>query len=249
MKWIYINTGDNTGLYNMEFDMNLVKDVVPGNIYFRLYRWSPYCVSLGANQNIGEIDEFKVKEDGIDLVKRPTGGRAILHSEELTYSIIMSLENDSSPKNIYRQINLALINGLKIYDFSLTELEIEGVSPDLLSMYKDNLGSACFAVPAKNEIKYSGKKLVGSAQRKVGRVLLQHGSIMCGNYHLNLADYLNLSTNERKKIKEDLKSKTIELETILNNKTDYHYLSESIVKGFEEFFAVRMQREELILSN
>lgn len=127
MKWIYINTGDNTGLYNMEFDMNLVKDAVPGIIYFRLYRWSPYCVSLGANQDVGEIDEFKVKKDGIDLVKRPTGGRAILHSEELTYSIIMLLENDSSPRNIYRQINLALINGLKIYNFSLTGLEIEGV--------------------------------------------------------------------------------------------------------------------------
>lgn len=248
MIWKYINTGSNTGSYNMEFDMNLVRDASFDEIIFRLYRWNPYCISLGANQNFSGIDLEKANANGIDIVKRPTGGRAILHSEELTYSVVLPLGNNSSPRHIYQQINFALIEGLKIHDSNLTQLEIEGVQPDLPAFYKENLSTACFGVPAKNEIKYSGKKLVGSAQRKIGSVLLQHGSIMCGNYHVNLADYLNLPLNDRIKINEDLKSKTTELETILNIQTDYDKLSESLVAGFEKFFAVKMLREELILN-
>jgi lipoate-protein ligase A len=249
MNWRYINTGDSTGSFNMEFDMNLVKNINQGSIIFRLYRWSPYCISLGANQDFNDINYVKMMEDGIDLVKRPTGGRAILHSEEVTYSVVMSLDNTMSPRNIYHQINLALIEGLKIYDSGLTQLEIEGIQTDLLSFYKENLSAACFGVPSRNEIKYAGRKLVGSAQRKIGSTLLQHGSVMCGNYHVNLADYLNLSEYERMKVKEELESKTTDLETILNKKTDYEKLSESLVRGFEKFFAVKMLREELILNN
>ncbi len=248
MNWRYINTGENTGSFNMEYDLDLVRDASPDNIIFRLYRWNPYCISLGANQNESEIDEIKCKREGIDLVTRPTGGRAILHSEELTYSVTTVLNSDSSPRNIYRLINFALLEGLKIYDSRLIGLEIEGEQPDLQSFYKQNLSAACFGVPAKNEIKYYGKKLVGSAQRKIGNTLLQHGSIMCGNYHLNLAEYLNLPLNERKQIKEVLKNKTTELESILQNKTDFEKLSESLVKGFEKYFMVNMLREELIFN-
>ena len=248
MNWKYLHTGENTGSYNMEFDLKLVDEIVPGDIYFRLYRWKPFCISLGANQDSKEINAAKIKEDGIDLVKRPTGGRAILHSEELTYSVTMVLEQEISPRNMYRQINFALIEGLKIYAPFLMNLEVEGVNPDLLSFYKENLSAACFGVPAKNEIKYSGKKLVGSAQRKIGNVLLQHGSIMCGNYHVNLADYLNLDEIERSGVKKILQNQTTELETILNNETDYEKLSESLIEGFEKFFVVKMLREELILN-
>jgi lipoate-protein ligase A len=140
-----------------------------------------------------------------------------------------------------------LIEGLKIYDPGVTGLELEGVQPDLLSYYKENKSAICFSVPAKSEIKYTGKKIVGSAQRKIGGTLLQHGSIMCGNFHVNLADYLNLDKDEIQGIKCDLKNKTTELETILKKKTDYSVLAESIIDGFERFFAVNMVREELIL--
>jgi lipoate-protein ligase A len=245
--WQYINTGENSGSFNMEFDLNLVKEADPDNVILRLYRWNPYCISLGANQSISEINEKKAAADSIEIVKRPTGGRAILHSEELTYSVVMPLTGEYSPREIYQKINLALIQGLKIYDPGLTELELEIVQPDLFSLYKENLSIACFTVPAKSEIKYSGKKLIGSAQRKIGNTLLQHGSIMCGNFHVNLADYLNLGEDEINTIKKDLDNKTTELEAILNYETDYTFLTESIVAGFEKYFAVQMLREELTL--
>lgn len=247
MIWQYINTGQNTGSFNMDFDLNLVKDADPDTVILRLYRWNPYCISLGANQNLDEINESKAAADGIEIVKRPTGGRAILHSEELTYSCVMPLTGEYSPREIYRNINLAIIRGLIIYDPGLNGLELEGVQPDLISFYKDNMSTACFAVPAKSEIKYSGKKLVGSAQRKIGNTLLQHGSIMCGNFHVNLADYLNVTDNEINKIKNDLITKTTGLESILHYDTDYTFLAESIVAGFEKYFSVQMLREELTL--
>jgi lipoate-protein ligase A len=247
MTWKYINTGENTGSYNMEFDLNMVKESRPDNIVLRLYRWNPYCISLGANQGISEINEKKAEAEGLDIVKRPTGGRAILHSEELTYSVVMPLSGNISPKLIYQQINFALIEGLQNYDSALNGLELEEIQPDLVSFYKKSMSAACFGVPAKSEIKYAGRKIAGSAQRKIGNILLQHGSIMCGNYHLNLADYLNFDRDEVNSIKEDLKNKTIELETILNYKTNYDELAESIVTGFENYFAIQMLREELIL--
>jgi lipoate-protein ligase A len=231
----------------MDFDLALVKEAELDKAVLRLYRWKPYCISLGANQNTDEINSAKAEADGIDVVKRPTGGRAILHSEELTYSVVMPLTGNISPRQIYEQINFALIEGLKIYDPGVTGLELEGVQPDLLSYYKENKSAICFSVPAKSEIKYTGKKIVGSAQRKIGGTLLQHGSIMCGNFHVNLADYLNLDKDEIQGIKCDLKNKTTELETILKKKTDYSVLAESIIDGFERFFAVNMVREELIL--
>lgn len=245
--WQYINTGENPGSFNMDFDLDLVKEAEPDKAVLRLYRWKPYCISLGANQSIDKINSARAEADGIDVVTRPTGGRAILHSEELTYSVVMPLTGNITPRQIYEQINLALIEGLKFYDQGITDLELEGVQPDLLSFYKENKSAVCFGVPAKSEIKYSGKKIVGSAQRKIGSTLLQHGSIMCGNFHVNLADYLNLDEDEIQGIKYDLKNKTTELETILKKKTDYSVLAESIVKGFENFFAVNMVREELII--
>lgn len=247
MIWQYVNTGENTGSFNMDFDMNLVNGAGSDTVILRLYRWEPYCISLGANQSVSEINVVKAEADGIDIVKRPTGGRAILHSEELTYSVIMPLTGELSPRQIYEQINFALIDGLKIYNPGLTELELEGVQPDMLSFYKRNLSAACFGVPAKSEIKYSGRKLVGSAQRKIGNVLLQHGSIMCGSFHVNLADYLYLDKDEISLIKDNLKNKTTELESILQQKTEYPLLEKSIVAGFEEFFGVNMLREELII--
>jgi lipoate-protein ligase A len=247
MIWRYINTGENTGSFNMEFDMNLAMEAEPDRTVLRLYRWKPYCISLGANQSLSEINFAKAAADGIDIVKRPTGGRAILHSEELTYSVITPLKAGIFPRQVYQEINKALMEGLRTYDQGLTDLQLEGIQPDLPSFYKRDLSAACFGVPAKNEIKYLGRKIVGSAQRKIGNTILQHGSIMCGKYHVNLADYLNPDSAEINSIKKELEKKTTELETILNYETNYEVLAESLVAGFETYFSVEMVREELIL--
>ena len=182
MIWRFINTGLNTGSFNMDYDLELVKNF-SGFPVLRVYQWKPYCISLGANQDYNSVDQKKISGDGFDIVKRPTGGRAILHAEELTYSVVYPVSGDKTPKQIYREINLALKCGLQNYNTLLTEIELEHSQPHFPTFYKDVKSALCFAVSAMNELNYQGKKVVGSAQRKIGNVILQHGSILCGSFH------------------------------------------------------------------
>jgi lipoyl(octanoyl) transferase len=131
MKWYFLETGFNTGKFNMEFDLSLINNCRDDEAYFRLYRWKPYCISLGANQSNDSIDNGKASINNIDVVKRPTGGRAILHAEELTYSVVYPLVKISSLRNFYCGINKALREGLILYDERLSSLELETEQPDL----------------------------------------------------------------------------------------------------------------------
>jgi lipoate-protein ligase A len=238
MKWYFINSGSNTGSYNMDFDLLLAGSCYKGEAYFRLYKWQPYCISLGANQSYNCVDLKKAHGDNIDVVKRPTGGRAILHAEELTYSVIMPVDYASSARNIYREINLALLKGLKEYDKKLADVELESIQPVFSSIYKEAKGNICFAVSAKSELKFKGKKVAGSAQRKLNNSLLQHGSILCGDFHKRIIKYLNLTSEEYPLLKSELDNNTIELGTILNEKIDYNRLADSLLLGMQNHFEI-----------
>lgn len=241
MIWSFINSGYNSGKFNMDFDFYLAKDQIFNNPVLRLYQWKPYCISLGANQSFDEIDFKKTLSDGIDVVKRPTGGRAILHAEELTYSVIYPIEPSSSPKNIYNEINLALRKGLILFDKILCEIELEHRQPDFKEFYKSDKGQICFAVSAKSELNFGEKKIVGSAQRKIGNVILQHGSILCGSFHKKIIDYLVIAESKKKDIFEEISSTTIDLKTALKYEIDYSKLAASILKGFENHFAEKFE--------
>lgn len=236
MKWHFINSGSNTGKYNMDFDLQLAKNFKDDEIIFRLYRWNPYCISLGANQPMNSINTDLTKQENIDIVTRPTGGRAVLHSEELTYSVVYPLDFHSSARDIYCQINQALLKGLRIYDSRLSYIELENHQPNFAEIYKQENNAVCFAVSAKSEIKYSGKKIVGSAQRKYEKVVLQHGSILCGPLHKQITRYLNLPDEGKKEIDLEINRNTIELSMILNEKINYPRLVLSLCKGFEEHY-------------
>ena len=245
MKWRFINTGFNSGQHNMDFDMELVRGFISRSPILRVYKWKPYCVSLGANQDYDSVDTKKASEDSLDIVKRPTGGRAILHAEELTYSVVHPVTEDNSPKQIYREINLALKNGLNIYNPLLENIELEHSQPDFPSFYKDAKSTLCFAVSARNELNFNGKKVVGSAQRKIGNVILQHGSILCGSYHKKIVDYLNLPSDKLEEIKTEIEHNTTELETILEEKINYDRLAEAIKSGFEEHFKLYFEDDNV----
>jgi lipoate-protein ligase A len=238
MKWNLFDTGFNSGRFNMDFDVQLVQRKLNNQAILRFYRWKPYCISIGLNQSIESIDIEKAKEDDIDIVRRPTGGRAILHAEELTYSVAYPANDSYSPKTLYHEVNLALKNGLEIYHPSLQKLELEHKQPQFQSFYKENKSTLCFAVSAKSEINFMGKKLVGSAQRKIGNLVLQHGSILCGKFHLNLVDYLNVHNNEKEKIRNEITQTTTELSSITNDEIDYEKLTISVKTGFEKQFKV-----------
>jgi lipoate-protein ligase A len=236
MIWEFIDSGINTGSYNMEFDMMLARTLKSDHAILRIYSWKPYCISLGANQPEDSLNIEKVINDKLDFVKRPTGGRAILHAEELTYSIIYPSNNNFSLNDLYKQVNLALKKGLALFDEKLTEVSLEHKEQHFPSFYREEKSAVCFAVSSKNEINYKGKKLVGSAQRSLGDVILQHGSILCGDYHKKIVDYLASNKNYLDEIKEEINNTTTDLKEILNYKIEIEKLKSSIKKGIEEHF-------------
>jgi lipoate-protein ligase A len=253
MIWKFIDSGSNTGSYNMEFDMRLARTLVSGQAILRLYGWKPYCISLGANQPENSLNIEKVFNNKLDIVKRPTGGRAILHAEELTYSVIYPSNKNYSLNDLYKQINLALKKGLALFDKKLNEVGLEHSEPHFPSFYKEQKSAVCFAVSSRNEINYEGKKLVGSAQRNLGKVILQHGSILCGDYHKKIVDFLALNNNSLEEIKTEMDNTTTDLKEILNYKIEMKKLKSAIKKGFENHFGFSFSHSkkefDLALSN
>lgn len=230
MNWHLIDSFENTGKYNMEFDIQLAEKVDVENSFLRFYQWKPYCISLGANQSFEDVNLSLAQADGIDIVKRPTGGRAILHAEELTYSVNISIFSGLTTHQIYEKISLALVNGLRKYDDKLSDIELETIQPDFSKLLKSPQGKICFASTAKSEVKFRGKKVIGSAQRKMKNSILQHGSILIGKFHRNLSKYIHSASFSE----DDFDEKTIELETILENAIDLNKLKECLISSFKQ---------------
>lgn len=232
MIWHFIDSASSSGEFNMELDIFLSKICKENEAFFRLYRWNPYTISLGFNQNLDEIDLEKCKQDNIDIVKRPTGGRAILHAEELTYSLILPFSYGLSARDIYNKVSITLSTALSNYHQKLSSVELENIQPNFKELLNNPSGSLCFASTAKSEVKYEGKKLIGSAQRKMNNVVLQHGSILCGKKHSELPNYLVDKTNTPE-LKKELFNKTIEIETIIDEKIKYTSLAKVIKLQFQ----------------
>ena len=128
--WIYEDSGPRAGVFNMERDEALARALQTqgddGVQVLRLYGWEPPAISLGHHQDASTIDQERLQRDGIDLVRRPTGGRAILHHEELTYCVVM-LSGRRSILQVYNAISEALVKGLALYG---VEVSLQRSQPD-----------------------------------------------------------------------------------------------------------------------
>ncbi len=235
MNWYYLDTGARSGLFNMQLDENIARKVADGECrpLLRFYQWDPYCISLGKYQKIEEIDTAKCRSEGIDVVHRPTGGRAILHAEELTYSVIFKDDISGNIDETYHRISVALVQGLKTLGIPA---EMTPVQADFRSLYKQPSSAACFSSSAKHEIQIRGKKLVGSAQRRFSGAVLQHGSILIGSHHRRLSEFLNLNDVEKDRMKKILEEKTIEIEQYRSVTADE--LKAALKMAFENNFGI-----------
>jgi lipoate-protein ligase A len=156
---------------NMARDHALALLLPQGSAVLRLYRWQRPTLSLGRNEPaLGRYDPGAFQERGVDVVRRPTGGRAVLHWRELTYAVAAPVRALGGPRRAYRLIH-------EILSKALVSL---GVTAEIAPAPRPTPvdGGPCFAAPAGGEIVVAGRKLVGSAQLRVGDVLLQHGSIL-----------------------------------------------------------------------
>lgn len=199
-----IHSGHCDGQYNMDFDYNRAMEVAEGKALpmLRFYGWNPWTLSLGYNQSEESINKEECEKRGFGLVRRPTGGRAVLHAEELTYCVAVNLGSNRSANDLYREIHRFLLGGLKKLTQSTeiaNELDFEKSQPDFKDFYRQSGYSvSCFASSARYEIAYKNRKIVGSAQRLFGDTLLQHGSILLGNAHEQLAYIAKVDTEEKK---------------------------------------------------
>ncbi len=195
-----------TGAENMARDIAMANAVrnSKGQAMMRLYTWQPWAVSLGRNQPESHIDHEALRRKGFGLVRRPTGGRAVLHANELTYCIVTHRQGVVSAARFYADVHNRLRQALA--SVVGTSLVYQDVPTDLRKHYASSgpMGAACFSSSATSEIMWNGRKVVGSAQHVDTDVILQHGSILCGMGHEELADVLVLHDDNRQAIRKGI---------------------------------------------
>jgi lipoate-protein ligase A len=172
LNWRVISDPPLPGFRNMARDHALTECLRGGEGVLRFYRWDPPTISFGRNEpSRGLFLERKAEEEGVGFVRRPTGGRAVLHDRELTYSLAFPQGAFRGLKVGYRLINRGLLVGIRRLGAA-----VELAAPNGPSLPPD--AGPCFRQPAEGEVTAFGKKLVGSAQVRMGDAVLQHGSII-----------------------------------------------------------------------
>ena len=171
LTWRVILDEAGSGARNMALDHALAMSARRGDGVLRLYSWTPRTVSFGRHEPVNRVyDRGAADAAGIEFVRRPTGGRVVLHDAELTYGLVLPDRTYGGPKGVYTKIHEGLAHGLNQLGVG-AEVAAGGVvlTPD---------AGPCFQVPAPGEVVVGGQKLVGSAQVRIGNALLQHGSII-----------------------------------------------------------------------
>lgn len=217
--------------YNMAVDEAISKSVAEGLSYptLRFYLWEPATLSLGYFQKFEkEIDEEFCLNNNIGLVRRITGGRAVLHDDEITYSVAIPSNNPLYEKNLiesYKLIAEALAEGLKILNlnpsFSYKKLPNEHTS------------AVCFDAPSIYEITIDGKKIIGSAQKRFQNSFLQHGSIP---FSIDLDKLFNCFKFESIELKERLKNSFLSKATAINFESKKPISTDEAIDAFIEGF-------------
>ena len=178
-QWRLLDTGPADGFTNMAVDEALlgVFATAGGPTTVRFYSWSPPALSLGYAQSIErEINVKQCTSLGIDVVRRPTGGRAVLHDHEVTYSVVISGDDPRVSSGVlaaYLTISQAMIRGLSYLGISAELLPLRRGVP----LPSDKASPVCFATPSSYEVAVGGRKIIGSAQRRAHDAIMQHGSI------------------------------------------------------------------------
>ncbi len=242
--WRLLITGTDGGSMNMAVDQAIMEAVAAENAppTLRFYAWQPPCLSLGYMQPINDVDQDRLAARGWGLVRRMTGGRAILHTDELTYSVAVLAGNPIVAGDIvqsYRNLSRALLNGLHRL----------GTAPQADKRADRQHGPknpVCFEVPSHYEITVDEKKLVGSAQvRKFGAVL-QHGSLPLTGDITRICDALRFDSDEqRETIRRRVQRRAATLAGVLNRQIAWEQAVHAMIEGFRETFDLHFEHGAL----
>ena len=228
------------GAWNMAVDEAIGHAVAEGRspATLRFYAWSPPCVSLGRHQRSSSIDLPRCEELGYDVVRRPTGGRAILHIDELTYSLVAPPDHPIMSGSVlvaYERIAAALIAGLHL-------LGVQAGRAPGESRTGAHASAACFDLSSAYEIVADGRKLLGSAQLRRAGYVLQHGSLPLAGDLGRVADCLVADTEE---VRRSLTDHAATLEQAASRRITFSEAARALADGMARSFGCSLTRTEL----
>lgn len=243
-QWYFINSGPCSPSFNMALDEALLDWHSEGSIppVIRFYEWNPATLSIGYFQQVErDVNMQAVKEQNLGFVRRPTGGRAVLHDQELTYSVIVSEDYPEMPESVteaYRVISEGILLGFQ--NLGLDAYFSVPDSQEKLDDLKKPKSAVCFDAPSWYELVVEGKKVAGSAQTRQKGVILQHGAILLD---LNEELLLSVFNFESPEAKEKMRKKLPEKAVAMNQFTTTPFTIPQCVKAFSNGFEEAMQIE------
>ena len=220
---LIIEDSPRSGAANMAVDEAIAEATAAGAVppTLRFYRWNPPTVSLGRHQKLADVDETQIAARGYDLVRRATGGRAILHVDELTYSVAGPIEEPRMAGGVmdaYLRFSNALLSGL-------STLGLKAEKAGGRTRAGRDLSAACFETPSAYEITAGGRKLMGSAQSRRKGYVLQHGSLPLWGDVTRLVDVLALSCTAKDRLRQQLRRQAATLAEALDLPPDSERLA------------------------
>ncbi len=226
VSWRVLTDGALPGAINMARDQALAERLKPGTGSVRFYGWTPPALSLGRNEPVADAyRQFLSARPEIDLVRRPTGGRAVLHDRELTYSVVVPVRAFGGPRRAYRRINDGLVAGLIRMGVRARTASGRALPPG---------AGPCFLEPAEGEVMVAGRKVIGSAQVRIGSALLQHGSLLLETDQSAL--FSNWQPNG---------ARPITLAEITGKAPEWTHLVDALTVGLQRAFGGRWSRNRM----
>ena len=242
--WRLIVSDPCDGTTNMAVDQAIAEATIlteaPPTL--RLYGWEPPCLSLGRNQPCDDVDSGRCLELGFDTVRRATGGRAILHVDELTYSVAGPAAEPrlrGGVLEVYQRLSAGLIDGLR-------RMGIEALTAPRVSQEGEVVTAACFDVPSAHEVTVGERKLVGSAQCRQAGWVLQHGSLPLGGDVARIVDCLAFdSEEERESLRQALRQRAVTAAQVLGMDLSFERSAEALAEGFSTSLHVELRSDTL----
>lgn len=249
-EWFFIDSGKGTPSFNMALDEALLNWHSKGSIppVIRFYRWEPAALSIGYFQKVEkEIDMDEVHRLGLGFVRRPTGGRGVLHEHELTYSIIVSEDYPDMPETVteaYRVLSGGLLQGFRNLglDAYFSVPDTEKKKADL----KKPKSAVCFDAPSWYEMVVEGRKVAGSAQTRQKGVILQHGAILIDLDAEKLLSVFKFPDEESKdRMRKKIPEKAVAINELRKEKATAEECANAFKAGFEAALGIRLTPFEL----
>jgi lipoyl(octanoyl) transferase len=244
-QWRVIHHKPARGAWNMAVDEAILEGMQRGESppTLRLYAWEPACLSLGFAQPVKDVDLHALQAHGWEVVRRLTGGRAILHTDELTYSVVGSAEEPRLVGGViesYQRLSKAMLRALELLSLPVIHQGRNGHHPGM------DQNPVCFEVPSDYEITLGGKKLIGSAQARRKGGVLQHGSLPLFGDIARITQSLNFENEDkRNEAAERVRARAATVEEGLKRRVSWDEAATAFARGFMETLNIEFVEGEL----